>query len=206
MKSRELNTINDLIASDYKIDPISGGKFRHYFHPKTTNIIYEFVANGAPEIEEGQRYNIGFRVDDENQNIIEMSCLSKNNEVNLILSYLHSMQFSQNKKIINKQKNDDRVEYDKSHGYYWGPKYAWREYGLVMPQSAFRSYIEEIDHPKISCIITNPDNLAQTTSTVAYADAGLEEAISELIKTASKVTKISHCYIQSALPSEVSRQ
>ena len=189
MKSRELNTVHNLIATDYILDPIGEGKFRHSFHPKRTDTVYEFIANGAPEVEEGQSYNIGFFIDEEGRNIIDPSCLSKNSEVNPKLSYLFAMEFSKNKGVINKQKNDERVQYDDSQGYYWGPKYAWREYGLVIAQSAFRSYIEEINHPKINCVITNPDNLAQTTNTVAYADVGLKEAISELIESANKVTK-----------------
>ena len=190
MKSRDLNTIHDLIATDYKIEPLGGGKFRHSFHPKTTETVYEFIANGSPEIEEGERYNIGYRVDSEGRNIVDTSCLSKNNEVNKTISYLHAQQFSLNKHVINKQKNDDRVKYTASDGYYWGPKYAWREYGLVVPKNAFRAYLEEIKHPTIPCVITNPDNVVQTSETIAYADAGLENAVSELINTAEKVTKV----------------
>ncbi len=189
MKSRELNTIHDLIVTDYKIEPIGGGKFRHFFHPKTTEKIYEFIANGAAELEEGQRYNIGYRIID-GKNIIEPSCLSKSDDVNPLLSYLHAMEFSKSRKIINKRKNDDRVNYDKTNGYHWGPKYAWREYGLVIAKDAFHSYLEEINHPKIACVITNPDNLAQTTNTEAYADEGLENAIALLIQSAEKVSKI----------------
>lgn len=190
MKSRDLNTIHDLIATDYRIESVGGGKFRHSFHPKTTGTLYEFIANGSPEIEEGERYNIGYRVDSEGRNIIDMSCLSKNNEVNKTLSYLHAQQSSHNKRVINKQKNDDRVKYTASDGYYWGPKYAWREYGLVVPKNAFHAYLEEIKHPTIPCVITNPDNIVQTTETIAYADNGIEKAVSELIRTAEKVTKV----------------
>jgi len=188
MKSRELNTIYDLIATDYKIEPIGNGKFRHSFHPKTTDTIYEFVANGSPEIEEGEHYNIGYEVDAESRNIIEMSCLSKNKEVNPMISYLYAQQLSREKHPINKQKNDDRVSYEKSRGYFWGPKYAWRGYGLFMAQPAFRAYLDEINHPKIDCIITNPDKPFQTTPTHAYADAGLEQAASALLTSAIKVT------------------
>ncbi|MGB2924821.1 MAG: hypothetical protein WBB82_05940 [Limnothrix sp.] len=190
MKSRDLNTIHDLIVTDYKIEPIGDGKFRHSFHPKTTNTIYEFVANGSPEVEEAQRYNIGYTVTSDGRNIIDMSCLSKNNEVNTMLSYLHAQSMSRNKHSINKKKNDDRVAYDKSQGYFWGPKYAWREYGLAIPQSAFRAYVEEIQHPSIQCVITNPDKPRQTTKTVAYADTGLEEAIEQLIQTAEKISNV----------------
>jgi hypothetical protein len=191
MKSRELKTTYNLIATDYKIEPIVGGRFRHSFHPKTTDKIYEFEANGSPEIEEGQRYNIGYRVSD-GRNIIEPSSLSKSDEVNPTLSYLYSREISQSKSVINKQKNDDRVACDKSDGYYWGPKYAWREYGLAIPQSAFRAYLDEIGHPKSSCVITNPDDLAHATNTEAYADAGLEEAVSALIESATKKTKVQY--------------
>ncbi|MDA1379582.1 hypothetical protein PCI56_06505 [Plesiomonas shigelloides subsp. oncorhynchi] len=119
MKSRNLSTIYDLIATDYRIEAIGDGKFRHSFHPKTTDTIYEFIANGAPEVEEGQRYNIGYVTDDNGRNIIEISCLSKNTEVNPMISYIYAQQMSKSKHAINKQKNDDRVTYDNSKGYFW---------------------------------------------------------------------------------------
>ncbi|MGL5396061.1 MAG: hypothetical protein ACRDBQ_12440 [Shewanella sp.] len=39
--------------------------------------MYKFIANGTPEIEEGQRYNIGYFIDDNGDKIIELSALSK---------------------------------------------------------------------------------------------------------------------------------
>lgn len=190
MKSRNLSTIYDLIATDYRIEPIGDGKFRHSFHPKTTDTIYEFIANGSPEVEEGQRYNIGYIVDDRGRNIIDMSCLSKNTEVNSMISYIYAQQMSKSKHEINKQKNDDRVAYDISKGYFWGPKYAWREYGLFMPQDAFRTYLDEIAHPTLECVITNPDKPFQKTNTIAYCDKGLEQAAFNLLSTAKKVTAV----------------
>ncbi|WPU33921.1 hypothetical protein SIO17_09500 [Pseudoalteromonas piscicida] len=42
---------------------IGEGRFLHTFKPKTTNTLYQFEANGVAEMEEGERYNIGFRED-----------------------------------------------------------------------------------------------------------------------------------------------
>jgi len=45
MKSRELKTIYDLIASNYQITEIDDGKFLHSFTPMTTDTKYQFIAN-----------------------------------------------------------------------------------------------------------------------------------------------------------------
>ena len=191
MKSRNLKTIHDLIVTDYTIEDLRDGRFRHYFHPQTTNTLYEFVANSAPELEEGERYNIGYQTTDDGKNIIELSCLSKNTEVNTILSYLYAAEYSKGKHAANKAKNDQRVTHSATDGYYWGKKYAWREYGLCLAKEAFHAYLKEIGHPYVDCVTVNPDLPYQNNdASIAYKEEGLDEAIEDLIKTAVKVTKV----------------
>jgi len=192
MKSRDLNTIHDIIVTDYKIEPIGEGKFRHSFRPKTTETIYEFEANGASEIEEGEHYNVGYYVDTKGRNIVEPSCLSKNTEINPKLSLIYSRQLSQGKHVINKQKNDERVKHSATDGYYWGKKYAWREFGLVIAKSAFFEYLNELNHAKVPCVTTNPDNPMQTSDSVAFKEEGLAGAVENLIQSAEKVTKVQY--------------
>jgi hypothetical protein len=189
MKSRELNTIHYLIVSNYKIEPIGNGKFLHSFTPATTETVYKFIANGTPEIEEGQRYNIGYFIDENGDKIIELSALSKNTEVNPTISLLFSKELSKENHNINKGKNDTRVNHHATDGYYWGKKYAWREYGLCIPKDVFYSYLEEIKHPFVECETINPDlQIKSNDKSIAYRDEGLSHAIDSLILSAKKVT------------------
>ena len=190
VKSRKLNTIHDLIVSTYQIKPLGDGKFEHSFTPATTDTVYKFIANGTAEVEEGERYNIGYYVDDNGDKIIDLSALSKNTEVNPIISLLFAKEQAKGKHVINKDKNDQRVHHDATDGYYWGKKYAWREYGLVVPKKVFYDYLSEIDFPTVNCETINPD-LAFTSNekSIAYKDEGLEKAIDDLIMSAKKETK-----------------
>ncbi len=190
MKSRELKTIHDLIVSDYKITPISGNKFLHSFKPATTDTTYRFEGNGTPEVIEGERYNIGYYEDSHGNKVIELSCLSRNTEVNPMLSYLYATKLSEGKHEINKQKNDARVNHNATDGYYWGKKYAWREYGLAIAKNAFYSYLNQINHPKVDCITSNPDMPYSNEDSVAYKEEGLADAVYALISSATKVTKV----------------
>jgi len=190
MKSRELKTIHDLIVSDYKIEPIGNGKFTHSFKPATTNTIYQFEANGTPEVKEGERYNIGFYENEYGNKIIDTSCLSINTEVNPMLSYLYASKLSEGKHDINKGKNDDRVSHTAQDGYYWGKKYAWREFGLVISKDAFYALLKEVNHPKTECITRNPAMPFSNESSTAYKDEGLADVMQSLIASAVKVTKV----------------
>lgn len=191
MKSRELKTIYDLIVRDYKIEPSSNGKFIHSFKPSTTDTVYQFEANGTPEVIEGERYNIGFYEDKHGNRIIDTSCLSKNTEVNPMLSYLYATKLSEGKHDVNKGKNDARVTHTAQNSYYWGKKYAWREYGLVISKDAFYAYLKEIKHPTIECITENPDmSFNSNDSSIAYKEDGLADAIHSLIASAEKSTKV----------------
>lgn len=190
MKSRDLKTIHDLIVSDYKIVPNGNGKFTHTFKPATTDTVYQFEANGTPEVAEGERYNIGFYEDEDGNKIIDTSCLSKNTEVNPMLSYLYAMKLSEGKHDVNKGKNDDRVSHTAQDGYYWGKKYAWREFGLVISKDAFFAYLKEIKHPTVECITRNPDMPFSNDPSTAYKEEGLADAVNSLIASAVKVTKV----------------
>lgn len=188
MKSRDLFTIHDLIASNYKISQLPNGKFLHSFTPKTTNTVYEFEANSAPVIEEGQRYNIGFATDKNGRNVIELSALSKTADVNPFFSYAFAQQIARENKLAEKAKNDQRVTHKTTDGYYWGKKYAWRMFGTVISKDAFYSYLEEINHPSVPCITNNPDLPYQSEPSTAYKEEGLEEAMHNLISSAQKVS------------------
>lgn len=190
MKSRDLKTIYDLIVSDYKIIAKGDGKFIHSFKPATTNTLYQFEANGTPEVIEGERYNIGYYEDEHGSKIIDTSCLSKNTEVNPVLSYLYATKLSEGKHEINKQKNDDRVSHSATDGYYWGKKYAWREFGLAISKDAFYAYLEEIKHPQVEWITSNPAMGFSNEPSTAYKEDGLADAIHELIASAVKATKV----------------
>jgi len=55
MKSRELFTIHDLIASNCSITKLASGTYLHKFTPATTPKVYEFEANATPVVVEGER-------------------------------------------------------------------------------------------------------------------------------------------------------
>jgi hypothetical protein len=199
MKSRELFTIHDLIASNYQIKKLTNGKYLHQFTPATTGTLYQFEANATPVITEGERYNIGYRVDVRGKNIIDLSALSPTSQVNPMLSFLAAQHIAYGNKAIEKAKNDQRVNHSAIDGYYWGKKYAWRMFGTAIPKSAFFQYLDEIEHPSIPCITRDPDWPQSNDESTAYAEHGLEEAIKNLIGSA---TKVSAAYFKSPLYSK----
>jgi hypothetical protein len=194
MKPRELSTIHDLIASNYTITQLPSGKYLHQFTPATTNTVYEFEANATPVITEGERYNIGYSVDSHGRNIIELSALSPTSPVNPILSFLTAQQIALGNHAAEKAKNDQRVKHSATDGYYWGKKYAWRMFGTVIAKEAFYQYLEEIGHPSVPCITRDPDLPYSNDPSTAYKEEGLEDAIRNLITSA---TKISGAYYKS---------
>lgn len=191
MKARELLTRHDLIASNYTItlSPKNNGKYIHKFTPKTTPTVYEFEANSSKIIEEGERYNIGYTIDGNGLNIIELSALSKTGEVNPFFSYAFAQQIAKENKHAEKAKNDQRVTHTATDGYYWGKKYAWRMFGTVISKEAFYLYMKEIKHPAVSCITKNPDlPFNSGDPSIAYKEEGIEEAMRNLISSAAKIT------------------
>jgi GR25 family glycosyltransferase involved in LPS biosynthesis len=192
MKSRELFTIHDLIASNYTISKLPNGKFLHSFTPQTSNTVYEFEANSAPVIEEGERYNIGFSTGKNGGNIIDLSALSKTAEVNPFFSYAFAQQIARENQPVEKAKNDQRVTHQATDGYYWGKKYAWRMFGAAISKDAFYSYLEEINHPTVPCVTNNPDLPYQSKPSKAYKEEGLEEAMRNLVSSAIKASPAYH--------------
>lgn len=188
MKSRNLFTRHDLIASNYTITPLLNGKFLHEFSPSTTDTVYQFEANGSPIIDEGERYNIGFFIDDCNRNVIELSALSKTSEISPMFCYAYSLQLARESHLVEKEKNDIRVTHNATDGYYWGKKYAWRMFGTVISDNAFFKYLKEINHPTTPCVTNNPDLSYSSEPSTAYKEDGLEDAMRNLISTAEKVT------------------
>jgi hypothetical protein len=185
MKSRDLHTIHDVIVTGYTITPLANGKFLHQFTPATTSTVYEFEANSAPVLKDGDRYNIGFRIQPDGRRVIDTSALGKGNAVNALLSYLAAKSLSNDTLDENRAKNDQRVSHQATDGYYWGKKYAWRRYGLVMSKDAFYQYLDEIGHPSVPCFTSNPDlPYGVPDQSKAYKDEGLEKAMDDLIESA----------------------
>lgn len=189
MKSRELKTIHKLIVSNYKMLPTKNeGKFLHTFTPETTDTIYSFQANGVGMLECGQAYNVGYYEEEDGSRIVELSATSKIEAVDPTFSYAHAKFMSNLNSKINKEKNDVRVKHSAKDGYYWGKKYAWRQFGLALPKSAFFAYLKHIEHPSITCKTTNPDLPYQNEDSIAYKEEGLENAIIDLINSSYKAT------------------
>ncbi|NMY09174.1 hypothetical protein HBO38_12090 [Pseudomonas veronii] len=188
MKSRNLYTIHDLIVRDYTVSPLPSGKFHHQFKPDNTETLYEFETNSsAAELVNGDRYNIGFIIDPSGRKIIERSSLGKADTVNKYLSYSAAKHFSLDKLAENKGKNDDRVTHNAKDGYYWGKKYAWRRFGLVIAQGAFHQYLKDIAHPFVPCKTVSEDvGVYSNQNSIAYKEEGLEEAMDQLIETAER--------------------
>ncbi|YCH22944.1 hypothetical protein M1D96_05395 [Pseudomonas sp. D1-3] len=186
MKSRNLYTIHDVIISNYAITALPSGKFLHRFTPLTTDTLYEFETNSSnAELVEGHRYNIGFITDATGRKIIEPSSLGRADSVNKLLSYSAAKHFSMDKLAENKGKNDDRVRHRATDGYYWGRKYAWRRFGLVISKNAFYQYLEEIAHPFVPCRTINDDvGIHSNEESIAFKEEGLEDAMNRLIETA----------------------
>ena len=199
MKSRDLFTIHDLIASNYTITKLASGKYLHKFTPANTSTVYEFEANATPVVTEGERYNIGFSVDSKGRNIIDLSALSLTSVVNPMLSFLAAQQIAKGNYAVEKAKNDQRTIHTATDGYYWGKKYAWRMFGTVIAQEAFYSYLEEIGHPSVPCITRDPNLPFSNDQSTAFKDDGLEVAMRNLIASA---VKVSGAYFKSPLYSK----
>jgi hypothetical protein len=199
MKSRELFTTHDVIVSNYTITKQPSGKYLHQFTPATTATIYEFEANATPIVIQGERYNIGYFVNSIGKNIIDLSALSLTSQINPMLSFLAAQQIAKENHKIEKAKNDNRVTHSATDGYYWGKKYAWRMFGTAIANSAFYQYLDEIHHPSVPCITRDPDLPYSNDESIAYAERGLEDAMKNLIVSA---TKSSAAYFKSPLYSK----
>lgn len=188
MKSRDLFTTPNLIASNYTVTKLEDGKYLHKFTPQSTSKEYEFTANKEPVIEEGERYNIGYTVDSNGRNIVEVSSLSKASLVNPIFSFMTAQSLAQETYVAEKAKNDHRVNHSAPDGYYWGKKYAWRMFGTVISKGAFFEYLKEINHASVTCITSDPDLPYGSDESIAYREEGLRDAVMNLISSAEKVS------------------
>ncbi|EQB4676364.1 hypothetical protein ACYKVM_002724 [Klebsiella aerogenes] len=188
MKSRELKTIHDLIITNYQKHDLGNGRYLHTFQPATTDTTYQFEANIEDVVIEGERYNIGF-TEQNGIKTIDTSCLSKSSVLDKDFSYQYARNMSKQKHVENKGKNDSRVRHSESDGYYWGRKYAWREFGLALPREVFERYlIECIGHPYVECQVIT-EGYPQGDDSIAFLDDGLADAIDDLIQTAVIVNK-----------------
>lgn len=180
MKSRELLTTPVLIVTNYRIEPDPSGKFLHSFTPENTNTIYQFRANQEPVLEEGQRYNIGFSVED-GLNWVDVSATAKADDVDQHKSHYVARLLGEEKRAVETQKSNDRVQHYATDGYYLGKKYAWRIYGMAVARDTFDAYLADINHPCVSCF-------TEGSSSTAYKEDGLDAAMHELIQTATRVS------------------
>ncbi|WP_374490535.1 hypothetical protein [Zoogloea sp.] len=180
MKSRDLLTTPVLIVSNYRIVPHASEKFLHSFTPETTSTVYQFIANKEAMLEAGKRYNIGYRVDDDGINWVDISATAKADDVDPQVSYYVARKLGQEICAVETQKSDSRVTHKAKDGHYLGKKYAWRIYGMAVARDTFDAYLEEIKHPSVPC-------LTDGSSSVAYKEEGLELAMKALIDSAVRV-------------------
>jgi len=193
VKPRDLHTIHNLIVRDYKIIQTSAGKYMHTFTPATTSTIYQFEGSSIPRLENGKHYNIGFRPNKNNLNIVDPAFISEISEVDPSVSYAIAQKISQENFAIEKANNDRRVTpHGNVTGYYWGRKYAWRIYGIAISENAFDEYLKEIGHPTTTCTTFEPDKPYGNSQSIAYADEGLAAAVSDLIAFATKKRGVLH--------------
>ena len=129
----------------------------------------------------------------------DLSALSLTSQVNPMLSFLAAQQIAKGNYAAEKAKNDQRVTHSAKDGYYWGKKYAWRMFGTVIAKEAFFQYLDEIGHPSVPCITRDPDLPYSNDQSTAYKEDGLEEAMRNLIVSA---TKASAAYFKSPLYSK----
>lgn len=179
MKSRELFTTPVLIVTNYTVVPHIGGKFLHSFTPETTSTVYQFIANQEPILEQGQRYNIGYNVED-GRNWVDVSATAKADDVDQYKSYYVSRLLGEELRAVETQKSDERVVHNATDGHYLGKKYAWRIYGMAIARDTFEAYLEDISHPSVPC-------LTEDSPSIAYKEAGLEDAINGLIQSSTRV-------------------
>ncbi|MBX9735073.1 MAG: hypothetical protein K2X37_13530 [Chitinophagaceae bacterium] len=176
MKSRELLTTPVLIVSNYKITPVSGGKFLHTFSPETTGTIYQFIANQEPLLDAGQRYNIGFEVRD-GCNWVDMSATTKADLVDKNSSFYVAKALGEQCRDVETQKSVQRVVHSAKDGCYLGKKYAWRIYGMAIAREAFDAYLIDIRHPSVPCY-------TEGSPSIAYKEDGLADAMEALCQSA----------------------
>jgi hypothetical protein len=186
---RERNVLNcpGLIASNYKIIK-TGDLFFHEFTPQTTQTVYRVVTTSSvPVVEEGEYYNVAYNLEDgirlvDPNSIVKITVAG---EKELIRIYEEAFDDKKAFHQREKAKNEARVKpYKKDGKYYWGKKYAWRVFGIMLSKDAFYNYLKEINHTTIPCIVFNEDRNDPPGASIAYQEEGIKEAIETLLKTA----------------------
>ncbi|WP_386340231.1 hypothetical protein O4D10_00765 [Xanthomonas citri pv. citri] len=180
MKSRELHTTPIVIVTGYRIIPHKAGRFLHSFTPETTSTVYQFIANREPLLEEGQRYNVGYNVDN-GVNWVDMSATAKADDVDKDNSYYVARMLGEELRESESSKSDTRVVHKANNGHYLGKKYAWRIYGMAIGRDTFDTYLEDIGHPSVDCF-------TEESPSVAYKEDGLREAMEALIASAVHIS------------------
>ena len=194
MKSRDLCTTPVLVVSNYKIVPDGNGKFLHQFTPENTPRIYQFYANREPVFEEGERYNIGYKVIN-GVNWVDESATAKADDIDPQVSHYVARQFGEQIRKIETRKSDERVVHSATDGHYLGKKYAWRIYGMSIARDTFDYYLHEIGHPYVSCY-------TEGSKSIAYKDVGIASAIDALIQSCEKVGETGNRYKSKLLPNK----
>lgn len=179
MKSRELFTTPVLIVTNYQIVLHPNGKFLHSFTPENTTTVYQFIANQEPILEEGQRYNVGFTVE-HGVNWVDVSATAKADDVDQHKSHYVARLLGEERRTIETQKSNDRVQHNATDGHYLGKKYAWRIYGMAVARDTFDAYLVDITHPSVPCF-------TEGSPSTAYNEEGLATAMDALIRTATKI-------------------
>jgi len=175
MKSRELLTTPVLIVSNYRIIPYQNGKFLHSFTPETTGTVYQFIANQERLLEEGQRYNIGYTVDN-GANWVDMAATAKATDVDPVKSHYVATILGEQLRDVETEKSKSRVVHQPVSGFYLGKKYAWRIYGMAIGRDTFDEYLKAIQHPSVPCH-------TEGSPSIAYKEDGLSAAMDALIQS-----------------------
>jgi hypothetical protein len=180
MKSRTLRTTPIIIVTNYQIEPHASGQFLHSFTPESAATPYQFIANVEPLLVSGERYNVGYELRD-GINWVDISATAKANEVDPNKSFYVSRLFGEEIRAIETKKSHDRVRHAAIDGEYLGKKYAWRIYGMSLPQDAFDAYMRDTQHRHVRCFTDG-------TPSIAYKEEGLDGAVKALISSAIRIT------------------
>ncbi|WP_351089707.1 hypothetical protein [Shewanella sp. S1-49-MNA-CIBAN-0167] len=194
MKDRELHTTPTLIVTNYSIRLNKGGKYLHTFTPESTSTVYQFLGNKEAVLVEGERYNIGYTVDN-GLNWVNVSAISKSDIVDPIVSHYVARQYGEQQRDVETLKSNERVKHNATDGLYLGKKYAWRIYGEALARGTFDLYLSEINHPTIDCI-------TDISRSIAYKDDGLAKAIDSLINSCIRVNNSSNRFSSPLIPSK----
>lgn len=90
---------------------------------------------------------------------------------------------------MERAKNDRRVTHEVGTGYYWGRKYAWRVFGMMMKKHQFAQFLAEIGHPTIPCLVRDSrPNQTRLNPSIAYLEDGLRETVERLVRSSSRVS------------------